>query len=186
MFPASNPSFTQSRHVLIILPIINEHSYLLTPAHQNPDDSPTPEALAEMGTRTEGLRDETTTLNATTKSLRNELAQLNSSLSTADLRTSVASMEEEKAEITARLERLRSGSVKPVSVEEKEKVDRELKLCERVVLSRKRIVKEMWGGVLECLPEGTNVEDMKVCDDLGCISSWYYADVPQEDLGIEI
>lgn len=134
---------------------------------QNPDDTPTPEKLAEMDSLTQRLRDETSSLTTQAKSLRGSLAQLKSSLSTADLRAQVAAMQAEKAEIEARLVSLRSGSVKPVSREEKERVDAELRVVGRCAEVRQKIVREMWGGIAEAVPR----------------EEW--ADL-KEDLGVEI
>lgn len=120
-----------------------------------------------MEARTQTLRDETTALNAQAKTLRAELAQLNSSLSTADLRAQVAAMQVEKADIEERLKGLRSGSVRPVSREEKAQVDLELRKVEKCVLARKMIVKEMWGIIAEAVPRDK-------CADL------------KEDLGVDI
>lgn len=115
-----------------------------------------------MDAQIAALRDETATMNANVKSLRSTLSSLESTMSTVDLRAAVAAMENEKSEIGKRLESLRSGDVKPVSREEKESVDRELGRWEKVMSRRKRIVKEMWGVILDALPEGVEVADMRV------------------------
>lgn len=108
------------------------------------------------------LREETTTIGANIKSLRSTLSSLESTMSTADLRISVAAMESEKREITARLEKLRKGDVKPVSKEEREAVEKSVALWEGVAVRRGKIVKEMWGCVLDTLPEGVDPMELRV------------------------
>jgi 26S proteasome regulatory subunit (ATPase 3-interacting protein) len=76
-------------------------------------------------------------------------------------------MQAEKADIEARLKSLRSGSVKPVSKEEKAHVDAELRKVEKCAGARARIVKEMWGAIADAVPR----------------DQW--ADL-REDLGVEI
>lgn len=118
---------------------------------QDLDNAPTPAQLKEMDDRTQALKDETTTLTAQAKTLRATLAQLNSSLSTADLRTQVTAMQAEKAEIEARLDGLRGGNMKPVSKEEKERIEKEMRVVGRCVDARTKIVKEMSGMILEAV-----------------------------------
>ena len=83
-------------------------------------------------------------------------------MSTADLRTSVAAMEEEKKDISVRLQTLRKDDVKPVSREEREAVEREVGVWEGVAKRRARIVKEMWGCLRDALPEGVDVVELRV------------------------
>jgi 26S proteasome regulatory subunit (ATPase 3-interacting protein) len=129
--------------------------------------APTSEELAQMDALTTQYRDETASLTTQAKTLRTSLARLTSSLSTADLRHQVAAMQEEKSEIEGRLEKLRSATVKPVSVEEKRAVDRELRDVGRCRERRARIVKEMWGFIQEVVPK----------------EEW---DSMKEDFGVEI
>jgi hypothetical protein len=117
-----------------------------------------------MDTHTQTLRDETTALNSQAKALRIELTQLYSSLPTADLRAQVAAMHAEKADIESRLTSLRSGSVKPVSKEEKTRVDAELRKVEKCVVAREKIVKEMWSVIADAVPK-EELADLK--EDFG-------------------
>ncbi|KAF2433857.1 TBPIP-domain-containing protein [Tothia fuscella] len=114
---------------------------------QNAEEGPTPEDLAEMETRTEELREETATLNETLKSLRATYSKLNSTLSTADLRESVTILESERVQIIERLTLLRSGTIQPVSKEEKDKVDKDFKIWDKTASARKKIAAEMWSMI---------------------------------------
>lgn len=131
-------------------------------ALQDPSDSASPADLTAMDAQIAGLRDETATINASLKSLRSTLSSLESTMSTADLRAAVAAMENEKEEVRKRLDSLRSGDVKPVRKEEKEAVDRELAKWERIASKRARIVRDMWGSVLDALPEGAEIAELRV------------------------
>lgn len=115
-----------------------------------------------MDKRTQQLRDETSNLNTTAKSLRSMLSSLNSTLSTADLRTAIAKMDIERTEILNRLTSLRSGNVQPVSKEEKEEVDKQAKMMEKTLMKRKKIVKVMWGQVADNVPDEATIAGLKV------------------------
>lgn len=99
------------------------------------------------------LRDETSQAKAMEKTLRSTLSNTNATLSTADLRASVAALEAERAEVIARLGPLRTGSVRPISAEEKAGVDAELRKWEKMEKARAKIAKEMWGMIREGLSE---------------------------------
>lgn len=117
-----------------------------------------------MEKRTDALREQAAAINVEIKNLRTHLTQLNSSLTTADLRTEVAAMQGEKAEIEARLQSLRSGSVKPVTKEEKERIDTDLKLAQKCGMARRKIVKDMWAMICEAVPKDKIAELKEALD----------------------
>lgn len=86
-------------------------------------------------------------LTATAKILRSNLSALNSSLSTADLVSSVSAAEAEKAEIEARLDSLKAGKAKKVTKEEREQVEKEWKRALHVAKKREWIRREMWNYI---------------------------------------
>jgi 26S proteasome regulatory subunit (ATPase 3-interacting protein) len=102
-----------------------------------------------MDTQISTLRDEAATAVTTAKTLRASLATLNTTMSTADLRTFIAAFEKEQAETETRLRALRAGNIKPVKKEEKEKVESELKVWKGVAERREKIAKEMWKMIEE-------------------------------------
>jgi 26S proteasome regulatory subunit (ATPase 3-interacting protein) len=119
-----------------------------------------------MEALTKALNDETVSLNATLKSLRSTYATLNSTLSTADLRESIAVIGPERTQILERLGALRSGSVQPVSKEEKDIIDKESKVWEKAVAVRKSIAEDMWGAIAEGLPGKAEEDTLRVCSSL--------------------
>ncbi|KAF2499948.1 TBPIP-domain-containing protein [Lophium mytilinum] len=125
---------------------------------QSADDTVTPEHLAEIDATISTLRTETTAATATAKTLRAALASLNTTLSTSDLRSSIATLEAETAEIETRLGALRAGKVRPVKKEDKEEVEREFKLWKGVAGRRANIAKEMWKTVEE-VGQGMSAEE---------------------------
>jgi 26S proteasome regulatory subunit (ATPase 3-interacting protein) len=131
-------------------------------ATQNPDETPTPEELAEMEARTKELRDETVALNAKLKSLRSTFASISSTLSTADLRESVMLMESERTQILGRLTELRLGTVRPVSEEERKQVDKDLKRWKKIAAARKSIAKDMWAQIAEAMPGKSEATALRV------------------------
>jgi 26S proteasome regulatory subunit (ATPase 3-interacting protein) len=117
-----------------------------------------------MDSRAQELREESTTMNETLKNLRAAYAKINSTLSTADLRESVAVLESERVHILERLALLRSGTVQPVSKEDKDKVDKEFKTWNKTTTNRRRIVKELWGTLADTCPGPTEVAAMRVSE----------------------
>jgi len=131
-------------------------------ALQDPNESTTQEDLGRIDAQIVAIREENASTTATIKELRSQLSLLSSAVSTADLRTSVEKMEAEKEAITARLIMLKTGDVKPVRKEEKEAIDEDMRKWERIARNRSKIIKDMWGSVLDALPEGVNAADLRV------------------------
>lgn len=80
---------------------------------------------------------------------------------TLDLHVLVVAMEKEKEDITARLVKLRSGDVEPVSMEENAALDADMKKWEKIATNRAKITKEMWDNILEVLPEEIETADLR-------------------------
>lgn len=108
------------------------------------------------------LRESIATTKANEKLLKANLAAVNATVSTNELRSQITMLEMEKGEITGRLGPLRAGHVKPVSAEEKEGAEMAWKWWSKKASSRKRICMEMWGYCTEELPEGQTKEDLWV------------------------
>ena len=108
------------------------------------------------------LSEEIATAKANEKLLRANLIAVNATLSTDDLRASVITLESEKKEILARLGPLRSGSVTPVSTEEKNEIEKAWKEWSRKAGLRKRICLELWDFCTEEMQEGQTKGDLWV------------------------
>ncbi len=131
-------------------------------ALQDPKDAASVEELAVMDKEITDLRESIATMKANEKLLRANLIAVNATLSTADLRASVVRLELEKKEILARLDPLRSGSVKPVSPEEMAEVDRTWNEWSRKAKIRKKICMEVWAYCTEGLEGGQTKEELWV------------------------
>lgn len=117
-----------------------------------------------MDAEIQSLRDETTAARAEEKTLKASLASTNATMSTADLRASVTALEGERTEIMARLQSLRSGSVKPLSAEEKAGVEMEWQKWKRIADARRKICVGLWKEIRDgYLPEGTDERELGVC-----------------------
>lgn len=132
-------------------------------ALQDPSDDAGPEELAEMEKEVTQLRDDIAATKAREKGVKADLAALNATVSTTDLRQSMTALESEKQGLLARLSILRSGDVKPVSAEKKAGVEKEWKTWQKHVMVRKRICKDMWERCTEILPPDTTKEELWVC-----------------------
>ena len=97
-----------------------------------------------MEVATKSLQESTLALKAEEKALRISLREGASQIPIAELKSSVAALEEQKAEMTARLVTLTSGNVKPVSLEERERVNTEHRKWQKTANARKKIRVELW------------------------------------------
>ena len=131
-------------------------------ALQDPNDAMSLEDLAAMDAEIATLRKTIATAKANEKLLRANLASVNATMSTDELRANVKLLEHDKKEILGRLGPLRAGNMKPVSPEEKEKVDKELSLWERTAGKRKKICLELWAMCTEQMEEGKTREELWV------------------------
>ncbi|KAK3703524.1 hypothetical protein LTR37_014371 [Vermiconidia calcicola] len=128
-----------------------------------PDESAV-EQLAAMESETTSLREATTGLKTEEKELRLSLREGASQIPLTELKASVAALEQEKDEITARLAKLRSGSIKPISLEERDKVGLEHRKWQKTSNARKKIRNELWKEI-EGLTEKEKIEETK--EELG-------------------
>jgi 26S proteasome regulatory subunit (ATPase 3-interacting protein) len=118
---------------------------------QDPKDSATPEELASLDTSIASLRELIPSLKSTLKAKSTSLATLRSEPTTQALQIAVDSLEKQRDQTEARLKVLRSGSVKPVSKDEKERVEAGYKKWAKKALMRKRMWKEAEGTLLEAM-----------------------------------
>lgn len=116
----------------------------------------------EMDERIEGLRSQVRTARGYERLLKAELASVNATSSSNDVRANVRALELEKEELTIRLEGFRSGRIKAVPLEEKEMVDAALDDWTRKAISRKRIFMELWAIVRDGLPRGKTIGQLWV------------------------
>ncbi|KNG47689.1 aaa-domain-containing protein [Stemphylium lycopersici] len=135
-------------------------------ALQNAVEACTTEQLAALDTAILDYRAQTTSLNATAKTLRATLSSLNSTLSTADLIANVHALETERAEMEARLDGLRKGKAKKVTATEREAIEKEWKKSASVARKRAKISKEMWTIIEDALPDAQAKEEHREKFDL--------------------
>ncbi|KAK3117147.1 hypothetical protein LTR53_001804 [Teratosphaeriaceae sp. CCFEE 6253] len=131
---------------------------------QDEADEDTLEQLQKLDDETSRLRDETTALRAEEKELRNALRGDASRVPLSELRTSVAAFEHDKAEMASRLAKLKSGSVKPIGAEERDKIITEHRRWQRLAAARKRIRRELWAE-LTGFVDKAKIEEVK--EELG-------------------
>ncbi len=142
-------------------------------APQDQNEYATPEDLAAIDGQIATLREETNSINAEIKTLRATLSSFESEMPTLDLRDLVVAMEKEKEDITARLVKLKSDHVEPVSMEEKAAVDADMKKWEKIATNRAKITSEMWDSVLEVLPEDIEAADLRASFEI-CLQQWVF------------
>lgn len=168
----TSPTLTIARPTLLTSPSGKALVYHIP---QDSTSIPTPEALAAITAQISLVRSENVTLVAEAKTLRAQLATLSNTLSTADLRTAVAGLEVEKAELTERLEKLRAlreadaggegkgiGSCVAEMQKEKVKVEADLKVWSVIEGRRSKVEKAMWDMVENARPPGMSIADFKV------------------------
>ncbi|KAF2084583.1 homologous-pairing protein-like protein 2 [Saccharata proteae CBS 121410] len=128
---------------------------------QDPEDAASPGELKAMDIEIQTIKDQIAAAQGEAKSLKAALTNLNATMSTSDLRAAVDVLEEEKAEILGRLAGLRSGSIRPITAEEKVAVDSDAKHWSKVESERAKITKDMWLQIVDCLPEGIDAAEVR-------------------------
>lgn len=132
---------------------------------QSPTSEATPEELTAMDAEIQTLRDGIIAAKIQEKQLKLTLTTLTSTLSTADLQSSVDALEKEKEELLGRLEILRKGDVKAVEKGEMEKVEREWLVWKRNVAVRKGFCREMFVVVSDLDRDGqVSADELWVSD----------------------
>ena len=131
-------------------------------APQDPNEDLSPEAITTLADTLAEIKGEINSLRTEERSLKAKLAALLGTQTTSELRDSIAAREAELTQLRARLEPLRSGTVAPVNVEVKVKVDGELARWEAAAKGRKKIRDEMWAFIKDALPDDVNAEEVKV------------------------
>ncbi|MCJ1304547.1 hypothetical protein MMC08_007360, partial [Hypocenomyce scalaris] len=121
---------------------------------QDPNDAASREEIVAMEQEIADLRDQIACAKASKQILKSNLASVNATMSTQDLRGSTTAIEQEKQRLLGRLDPLRSGTVKPVSLEEKAVVDKTWKEWSENARVRKKICLDVWALVTEMLPDG--------------------------------
>lgn len=131
-------------------------------ANQESTDAASLEDLANMDNQISSLRESINLGKSNEKLLRASLATVNATLSTEELRASIESLELERTEMLARLDPLRSGSVKPVQPKEKDETEMTWKQWSKKAASRKRMCMEMWGYASYKTPIGQTSQELWV------------------------
>ncbi|KAI9658104.1 MAG: hypothetical protein M1829_006829 [Trizodia sp. TS-e1964] len=128
----------------------------------DPEDSATPEELAEMDKDIEALKKEITAGKAEQKALQSTLTVLKATPATEELREAIQRLELERKELNDRLAPLRSGALSPVTTEERDTVEKAWRVAQKLASARKKIFQECWATLTEELPEGTTKADLWV------------------------
>ncbi|CAN9234228.1 unnamed protein product [Alternaria alternata] len=135
-------------------------------ALQNAAEACTTEQLAALDESILNVRTRTISLLTSAKNLRSSLSSLNSTLSTTDLIASIHALETERAEIVTRLDGLKKGKAKKITVAEREATEKEWKRSVRVAKIRKKIAMEMWKLIEGKLPDQQTREEHREMFDL--------------------
>lgn len=132
----------------------------LSPAQEEADGTSL-SALRELHAETERLKDATAALKSDEKPLRASLRDAVALPPLPELKAAVASLRGEKEALAARLAMLREGGVKPISAEERARVDAEHEKWRRAVVVRRRIRAEMWKTVEDVVGDGERAKEVK-------------------------
>ncbi|KAK5690414.1 hypothetical protein LTR97_012282 [Elasticomyces elasticus] len=107
------------------------------------------EVLQQMDAEITRLREETLALKAEEKELRASLREGASQVPLSELKASCAALEQDKAEMTARLSKLSGGDVKPISADERNKISLDHRKWQRAASARKKIRAELWSMIAD-------------------------------------
>ncbi|KAM0717540.1 hypothetical protein Q7P37_007392 [Cladosporium fusiforme] len=130
-------------------------------AIQEEADESSLEALQEMDAETSRLKDNTAQLKAEEKVLRATLRDHASLMPLPELKTSVATLQYEKEAMCARLAKLKDGDVKPITPEERARVNAEHEKWQGCIGSRRKIRLEMWKMIEELISDKEKAAETK-------------------------
>lgn len=141
-------------------------------ALQDPNDAISGDELVAMDKQVQELRESIATAKADEKTLRANIIAVNATMSIGDLRTSVITLESEKKELLACLGPLRTGTVKPVSPEEKDAAEKAWREWSRKATVRRTICMDLWDFCTEEMQAGQTREDLWVRRALYHVHMW--------------
>ncbi|KAK6335372.1 hypothetical protein TWF696_002151 [Orbilia brochopaga] len=127
---------------------------------QDPDDFASPEEIAEMNVSIESLKERTATLKSELKALQVTLQTLRSLPTADDLDAQLGNLRQEVTDLRNRLEPLRSGDVKPISAEEKQRLQTEVKRVQGLWVARRKWEKDFFDAVSDGMGD-VNPKDLK-------------------------
>jgi 26S proteasome regulatory subunit (ATPase 3-interacting protein) len=114
-----------------------------------------------MDAEVERLKDATITLKNDEKALRASLRDHASVTPLPELKAAVASLQQQKEEMSARLAMLKNGNVKPITAEERERVNAEHGKWKQSVNARRKIRAEMWKTIADIVPEPEKLAEVQ-------------------------
>lgn len=112
-----------------------------------------------MDAETKRLIEETNALRSEEKDLRASLRGDNVKVPLPALKASIGVTEKAKSEVELRLVGLRSGSLKPVSANEKDKITKGYRKMKNAAEARKKIRKYAWDMILEASQAGKEKQE---------------------------
>ncbi|KAK6524136.1 hypothetical protein TWF694_005797 [Orbilia ellipsospora] len=129
---------------------------------KDPDDFASPGHIADMNATVDTLKERSSTLKSELKTLQVTLQTLRSLPTADDLGLQVGSLHQEVTELRNHLEPLRSGEVKPISAEEKQKLQVEVKKMQGLWMARKKWFMDLFDAVADGMGGDANPIDLKV------------------------
>jgi septum formation inhibitor MinC len=152
---------------------------------QDGEEIPTPEILTAMSTQAQEIRRITVALSTEVKSLKAQVATMNSTISIADLRANIAELEENKKTLGRRVEGLKAQRECQMKAEEsgiasvkeddgvnvRKKIEEEMKTWQGIKGRRQTIENDLWDVLLGSIPPGKSMAEYKVSprhDSLPC------------------
>lgn len=114
-----------------------------------------------MDAETARLKDATAALKVAEKGLRAQLRECAEVTPVSELKSAVTALEREKEVLGERLAKLRAGNVKPVSAEERARVNAELAKWQKAAGARRRIRTEMWRTIEDVLADKERAAETK-------------------------
>lgn len=115
-------------------------------AQQEPEESSI-EALQAMEVEAKRFKEETVALKTEEKELRLALREGFSQVPLPEVKATVGRLEQEKADVLARLAKLKSGNIKPTSADERDRINREYAMWQKAANDRKKIRVELWKSI---------------------------------------
>ncbi|CAO1602743.1 hypothetical protein XANCAGTX0491_006344 [Xanthoria calcicola] len=143
-------------------PISTPHGFAISPktSPTTMGDMMAVTGSTDMERQIKELQEQVKTARGYQRLLKATLASLNATSTSDDVRANVTALELEKEALGLQLEGFRTGRIRPVAAEEKERVDQTLQEWTRKADSRKHIFMELWAIVRDVIPAGQTKDQL--------------------------
>ncbi|KAG4304786.1 hypothetical protein PORY_001839 [Pneumocystis oryctolagi] len=132
---------------------------------QDQFENPSPEELAIMDAKIEELRQEITSLQDSNKQMKQTLQSLTAQKTTVELEEMSKDLDKKISTLSKRLNSLQSGTVRLITVEKMEEINKNYEKMRKMWKDRKAIFRNLWDAVSEGVPSPVELKERLGIED---------------------